>query len=136
MNDQLITLKTAKSAKGIGFNQRTKYVWIDQPDFGTKCRKINISLDITPYEYNCPTQSLLQKYLREKHGYHIVIIPTITSNWTFKIVKVISEADNDYISGIKSVSDMPPYKEVNGYDYSTYEDALEEGLYEALKLLE
>jgi len=46
MKDQLITLDTAKLAKEKGFNIHCKYV---------------------------PTQSLLQKWIRDKHGYHIEI---------------------------------------------------------------
>lgn len=162
MNNQLITFKTAKLAKEVGFKEGVHGYFVhyitEQIDsehgksgsFGWERDELTFDDsymvngdknlgDFSCEDYQCysrPTQSLLQKFLREIHGYHIVIIPTITSNWTFKIVKVISEADNDYISGIKSVSDMPPYKEVSGYDFSTYEDALEEGLYEALQFLE
>lgn len=80
-----------------------------------------------------PTQTQLHDYLIEKHGYYIVVIPTVTSHWTFKSVKVISEVDNDVISGLISVSDLPPYKEVNGTDYPTHTEALEAGLQEVLK---
>ena len=37
--------------------------------------------------------------------------------------------------GIKSISELPPYNNVHGYDYTTYEEALEQGLLEALKLI-
>ena len=85
--------------------------------------------------YSAPTQSLLLKWLREKHGIHILVIPTITSDWTYKTITVTSERDNDVILGIKSVSDLPPYTEVCGEDFRTYEDALENGLIESLKLI-
>ena len=82
------------------------------------------------------TQSLAQRWLREVHGIHFVMIPTITSAWTYKLLTVLSERDNDVIMGIKSVSDVPPYKDVCGYDFKTYELALESALLEGLKLIE
>lgn len=85
--------------------------------------------------FSAPTQSLLQKWLREIHGIHIILIPTITSSWTYKTITVISKRDNEVILGIKSVSDLPPYKEVCGYDFSTYEEALEVGLLTGLSLI-
>lgn len=81
------------------------------------------------------TLTLLQKWLREKYGVHIVIIPTVTSGWTYKTVRVISELDNDVIIGLKSVDSLPPYKEVCADDFSTFEEALEDGIYESLKLI-
>lgn len=76
-----------------------------------------------------------QKWLREKHGVHIVIIPTVTTNWTYKTVRVMSEIDDDVILGLKSVSELPPYTEVCGYDFNTYEDALEDAIKETLKTI-
>lgn len=81
------------------------------------------------------TLTLLQKWLREKYGVHIVIIPTVTSGWTYKTVRVISELDNDVIIGLKSVDSLSPYKEVCGYDFNTFEEALEDGMQETVKLI-
>lgn len=94
--------------------------------------------DIVPEEFKlyAPTQSIVQRYLREKRGIHIVIIPTATASWTYKTVTVLSERDDDVIIGIKDVSEVPPYTEVCGYDFNTYEDALEDALQESLKLIE
>lgn len=118
MTDQLISHDTARLAKEKGFYIPRYYHGNDlflKDDY--------------------PTQSFLAKWLRDKHGIHILIIPTVTTAWTFKTITVLSERDNDVIIGLKSVSDLPPYKEVNGYDYSTYEQALEAGLLESLKQL-
>ena len=82
--------------------------------------------------YSSPTQSLLQKWLREEYGHHVVVIPTITASWTFKLVRVFSNIDDP---GLPIVPEQPPYDGVNAYDYHTYENALEEGLQEALKLI-
>ena len=120
MNEQYISFATYQLAKEKGFNIEV-------------CRCGGFPECICYNE--APTQSLLHKCLREKHGIHILVIPTVTSDWTFKTIRVISEIDNDVISGLKSVSDLPPYQDVCGHDYSTYEEALENGLLEALKLI-
>ena len=130
---KLIKLETARLAKEKGFDGLV--LFYQNPIHGVVTIKggaCDMNSFGTNY-YSLPTQSLLQKWLREKFGYHVVIIPTVTSNWTFKTIKVLSEMDNDVISGLKSVSDLPPYKEVSGIDFSTYELALEEGLIEILK---
>jgi hypothetical protein len=56
--------------------------------------------DLSDHNYTAPTQSELQRWLREKYGIHIVLIPTVTSNWTYKTITIMSERDNDVIIGI------------------------------------
>jgi len=65
----------------------------------------------------------LQKWFREEHNIHIVIIPTIETYWTFKVGR------------LSNFKDQPPFKEVNGSDYNTFEEALEEGLVQSFKLI-
>jgi hypothetical protein len=89
--------------------------------------------DGTDWIERFPTQAELHKWLIEQHGQYICVIPTVTANWTFKTIGVLYHVDFDVMSGLKDVSDLPPYKEVNKYDYSTYEQALEAGLIEVLK---
>lgn len=139
MKEQLIKFKTAKLAKSKGFANNSKLVESDistpyvYNDSGLLCNNENNYID--EHDIAAPTQSLLQKWLREIHGIHIVLIPTVTTSWTFKTVTVLSKRDNDVLLGLKSVSEVPPYKEVSGYDFLTYEEALEFGLQEALKLI-
>ena len=75
--------------------------------------------------YSAPTQSLLQKWLRDKHSIHIVVNPTVEMYWTFGLINI----GNEYIklSG-------PIIYDKN--DYNLYEEALEIGLQEALKLID
>lgn len=149
--DKLILLKTAQLAKDKGFDLKCRYHYIEGSEYPKTfgiLRTYNIIVKSNknlPYKTEgiysenqlctAPTQSLLKSWLREEYGLHIVIIPTVTSNWTYKTIKVISKLDNDVIAGIKSVSDLPPYKEVSGKDFSTHDDALEDALYENLKQL-
>jgi len=74
-----------------------------------------------------PFQCQLQKWLRDKHSLHIIIIPTLHCYWTFKLIDVQCNPNN--------IIERPPYKDVNETDYQTYEKALEKGLYEALTLI-
>jgi len=144
----IITFKTAKLAKDKGFNLNSQaFYGCDDPVSGESNKLIlrdwekwiNFGKEDSTQDgtaiYSAPTQSLLQKWLREVHGIHIVIIPTVTSYWTYKTLTVLSERDNDIIKGIKSVSDLPPYDNVCGEDFSTYELALEDALQKSLILI-
>lgn len=135
MEEQLITFETARLAKEKGFTLNV--VGSHKYNYFTESGELGVTswghlhLD-EPAEV---PQSLLQKWLREKHGIHIVLIPTINAAWTYKTTTVLSERDEEVIIGIKDVGDLPPYKNVCGEDFSTYEKALERGLQEALKLI-
>lgn len=97
MEEQLITLETAKMLN-----------------------------DILPYRcYYQPTQSLLQKWLREIKNLHIAIIRD-ACGYGYDICK----ADNGtHITD--GVFDGPN----DGGQWDTYEEALETGIQEALKLI-
>ena len=79
--------------------------------------------------YSTPTQSLLQRWLREEHGLIISIEPTFTYALTTNV---------GYYAYVKKVN-----KEINTLEYlyldiyfsATYEESLEIGLLEALKLI-
>jgi hypothetical protein len=154
MKDQLITLETAKLAKEKGFNiPVSNYI---NPDGVFDCIKPttynddgdghydidqlggtilqdynNVEIDIFEIEtygcyfneegieenYSAPTQSLLQRWLREEHNIYVEVI---ICNLLDKIYEY-------------EVSTIGSHK--LGSDFKTYEQALEEGLYEALKLI-
>jgi hypothetical protein len=60
-----------------------------------------------------PLYQQVFKWFRENHNLCTVIIPTITMYWTFKIIIVVES----------SIVEVPPYTNVDGNDYPTYEDA-------------
>lgn len=109
-----ISKETALLAKEKGFDQPT-------PVFHTRLE--------STINYWLPTQEVLSTWLRDLHGLHIIIIPTVTMCWTFRILKVWKK-DFDIDEELKI--EPPPYSEVHAYDYSTYEQAMEEALREAL----
>ena len=117
MQEQLISFETAKLAKEKGFDIKTKYSWY-VPDNSKPIIEKHKPDGL--YYLSCPTQSLLAKWLREK--YDIDVIINTYRNQNQKYYKYfISEKS-------KNVIKSEEY-------YNTYEDTLEIGLQEALKLI-
>ena len=124
MKEQLITFETAKLAKEKGFNIKTEVFF--RP---IKKQKV-LFLKWTEYDNSKPilqrpTQSLLQKWLREKYGLCIEIRHWVNKSQdflkcTFVILKI----------GEGSVTPETYFNTI-----SIYEEALEKGLQEALKLI-
>jgi hypothetical protein len=113
VEEKLVLFKTAQLAKEKGFNWKSDfYNWYGSDKILNQ--KYNLSNTIL-----APTQSLLQKWL------------DITYN---KYVHVEKHTRN----GLKCYSpfiDNSPVKEAFFNDYDKSEEALEEGLYEALLLI-
>ena len=124
MEEQLISFETAKLAKEKGFGGKELTTLNGYFRGGILCSiPCNNKSDFCHEdEFSAPTQSLLQKWLREKH--HLIIIvayqyehdSTPYSYWIYK-----------------EFQSLPINQWVN--DLNTYEEALEVGLQEALKLI-
>ena len=117
MKEQLITFETAKLAKEKGFDWYCKKCYDEQ--------SISATSDTGDWEeplpvgkHYAPTQSLLQKWLREEPCVSVFIIPSIKENHNEWFI-----IDND--------ENTIECEEAFG----VYEDALEMGLQEALKLI-
>lgn len=112
MKDEFVTLETAEMLRDKSF---------PQTDF-----KINISTLHQCYLYlSIPTQSIAQKWLREAKNIHICIY-----NCACGYGYEISKADN----GTHIASST--YKGTNdGGKWDAYEEVLEAGIQEALKLI-
>ena len=129
MQEQLISFETAKLAKEKGFNIPVIYVFDDIDGTLTASYVKNV-FDLLNYNtsmYKCskPTQSLLQKWLREKHKIQILI-----QHYTH--IK-----DGELYAGfvynpniIYCASPGPVIRKA-----LTYEEALEICLHESLKLI-
>lgn len=128
MKDQLVSFETAKLAKEKGFDgfcfdayntHKMKYSdgWLEYIDDN----EIEIpftSESLKSKDILAPTQSLLQKWLREVHNIVIDISLYILS-------------DSYYYSVHHDVT-----VDVGEHVYDTYEEALEAGLIEALNLIQ
>lgn len=136
MEDQLINFKTAQLAKEKGFNINTLNFYDSNSSYtGYVLKEKTIHTPDSYYHHRdcfmAPTQSLLQKWLREVHQAHIDIIPEfyhtgINYNWCVRFYSVM-EADCMDSRSTGLYGD-------NG-EYPTYELALEAGLQKALKLI-
>jgi hypothetical protein len=152
MQEQLISFKTAKLVKekgfDIGVNQsyvlyKESYDYDDDPNHRESYKvndiEINSHYHVNNYKgidlsnelyeaYSAPTQSLLQKWLREVHNIDVFI----NRDGMFK-----KESYCIFIhDNIKDISRLRPLDNDVFSGYSTYEEALEVGLQEALKLIE
>lgn len=123
MTEELVTLETAKLLKEKGFNEYCKYVISDK---GLMMETIfRTSKDLPKSFYSCPMQSIAQKWLRETKNLHIEIYRSAVG-YGYAIVK----ADN----GTWQEDDDSRGPNDDGL-WDTYEEALEAGIREALKLI-
>lgn len=115
MKEQLITFETAKLAKYKGFEELVSNgFYYDGVETWYKDQYKDILI-------LRPSQSLLQKWLREKHDIHIVV-------YVFK-----PENKNRYCCDI--VSDVFEENLEDDQSFDTYEESLEQALYQALELI-
>jgi hypothetical protein len=121
MREQLISYNTAVLAKEKGFPQKQYYIYVISKNKRKKpyLTDINACHFSPERTYYSSTQTLLSKWLREKHDIIIEIqFDTITFGYRiFNPFKV-----SDYFTDWK-------------YDKWSYEEALEEGLYQGLLLI-
>lgn len=126
MTEELVTLETAKLLKEKGFVWEceriigcnkviTKY---DLPQSMSCCTEI----DDEPVEFLCPTLYIAQKWLRETKNLHIEISYMRGDYWVYGILTI---PEHDII-------ELPNRPLVH---YKSYEEALEAGIQEALKLI-
>ena len=126
MKEELISFETAKLAKEKGFN-----IKIEQRFLGIEgyTRKVYKDLEVLALEYCQPTQSTLQKWLRDVHNLYPFAWCN-ASGWGWELEKTngthisIMDIDGD-VEGTEPESGM----------FKSYEEALEKGLQEALKLI-
>jgi len=133
MKDELITFETAKLAKEKGFNIPTwffyfKGILVDKTtgenDSSTFDENISNWNDGWNFDHtSAPTQSLLQRWLREKHDTHIELVLWNNNSWSCQVVNDVFAYEEDG-------------SEYEAYGCKSYEEALEEGLQAALKLIQ
>lgn len=145
MEDQLVSYETAKLAKEKGFQEKTFFGYVKHTEkimqwhksitfdtFEQDCEHGALDFHVFPTDFylnynenkdgelmSAPTQSLLQKWIREKHKIVVLI---------YMYDEFREDLFSFYIirrSG-KIIDKMP---------YKSYEESLEHGLYEALKLI-
>lgn len=123
MQEELITFETAKLAKEKGFDVTVPQGYnseeLDYQRFGLpKGIQFGICTNTLPTSFTAPSQSLLQRWLREVYNIHIAVLPKILPSNEIKYYCFKGKIKKDF-------KDL----------YNTYEEALEDGLQEALKLI-
>ena len=134
MEEQTISFKTSKLLKNKNFNEKVDFQFDKTGYKNRSCYDIEVV--IGPYDkkeftkvnhYPAPTQSLLQKWLREVHNIHITLFPEDkddkTKIWISKLY-TLNYGEDSEVSYLKQ-----------GGTKITYEEALEVGLQEGLKLI-
>lgn len=121
MEEQLITFKTSAIAKVKGFHEETQAMTV-----GENYPIVNDPKYETPYDWNSlagyslPTQSLLQKWLRERHNIHINLK-------AFKFSK-----GNTFVYEVNCLN--VDYH-ISSMEFTTYEKALEQALIDGLGVI-
>lgn len=122
MKEELIKYKTAVLARECGFDEPVKHAYNLNGNLEEYSGLYNA--DILGSYLSAPTQSLLQRWLREVHGIHVN--PFLSTNWKVYSYSVLIPSLAQTSS--KAVT-------TTGKDFKTYEEALEEGLLHALTML-
>lgn len=121
MENTLISFETAKIAKEKGFNEPCDSWFFENADglHNNASEWVNSMLAID--DYSAPTQSLLQKWLREKHSIIVLVglKESSLSLYTPTIQYIASKTTS-------LIAHFPTH-------FKTYEEALELGLIEGLK---
>ena len=121
MKEQLISIETAKLAKEKGLNISVSS-YFSEDGFGLRERQPLLNYNDRIITISAPTQSLLQKWLREEHKLHLDMwYNFFTCRWRNEaIINIITQENYDFL---------------DEKEYDTYEEALEVGLEQALKLI-
>lgn len=138
MQEQLISFETAKLAKEKGYNIiseefysedkglfkcHNRYIKYEQGikwNYNFHCIKNNFEIEKCIF---IPTQSLLQKWLREQK---VLIDVRIVDDWNhWNVIILMEDAISPFFIAYQDHSN----------EFQTYEEALEFGLLEALKLI-
>lgn len=146
MQEEIIAFETAKLAKEVGFQNKTphklrrnyyNYLGELNGDCTAYIKRFANEEDTSDFvNVEAPTQSLLQRWLRDEHDINVVVRHSYKtldkyivsySKWRddkkFRTTYFIIPLDDD---GIPNGTHQ---------DFTTYEGALERGLQEALKLI-
>lgn len=120
MQEELVTLETAKLLREKGYNEYSVLVIGDNGKEAVVAFRTNS--DLPEGAYSRPTQSFATKWLREAKYLHIEISYMYGDYWLYDILTI---PRHDLVG----LSDRPLEH------YKSYEEALEAGIREALKFI-
>jgi hypothetical protein len=126
MEETLIEFETAKLAKEKGYSYNNKYFFSKEGNPYTNYSKDTLDC------YDRPSQSVLQKWLRDNHKMNVDLHTVWTAEGEF-VYHVTLIFFKDGIVNHKPIYSETPIDELFPRIFQTYELALEAGLLEALK---
>ena len=138
MEEQLIDFQAAKLAKEKGFKIQCEKCFVLHSDSGGIIGDYNINDAYGDVEFECyqPTQSLLQRWLREKHNIevnaHVNFYNKSAKLGYYYMIDVFDE-NNIHDGKDHDFEQMNLIGDAKGFD--TFEQALEVALTEGLKLI-
>lgn len=125
MKEELVTLETAKLLKAAGFEEDVRIFYelvgaegVFELFESYKAQNYNANV----YYFSATTLFIAQKWLRETKDLHIGICYSHKLFWYYEIMSV----SNHVLVGLANRPSI---------HYNTYEEALEAGIQEALKLI-
>ena len=120
IKEQYVSFETAKLAKEKGFDERCNYVYDKNKTLQMIRNQSYEEFDKRDkYSILCPTQSLLARWLREKHNISVEVFLT----------------KNGYRYEMYDTTNCTELVPNRLHTRDTYEEAMEAGLQEALKLI-
>lgn len=121
-----VSLEVAKLLKAKGFD---KYCRNTYSEYDNKITIASVftrkNTELNNNCYSCPTLYEAQKWLREKYMIYISSLPTKDNSITVWYFQVVKDTFEDAI-----------YSRVSPNTFNTYEEALNEGILEALKAID
>ena len=120
MEKEFVPYEQALELKVLGFNEPCLALYWNTGKFYTTAEYISVfsthqQNQLGDYNLDSTSAPMWQqafKWILEKHSIYCLILPTITMDWTFKTMTVVSD-----------MIDVPPYSHVHHTDYSTREEA-------------
>lgn len=129
MTEEFVTLKTAKLLKKKGFNEFCEYAYADEDLHLMPLNTTNFFIDEIGVGYSAPTQSVATRWLRERHEINVSVL-RMTERYGGAVAEhnLLKYFWHIQIPNRTSIVAPQVY-------YFTYEEALEAGILEALKLI-
>ena len=141
MEDEIVSFETAMLLKEKGFNEPCSYYYEDNElyklcyyqgngtGFSRNDSPINDKLSCEEMQCTAPTQSLAQKWLREDRECHMFVIPSLQEGNIIYYVHIIRYSNKTYLGHNLILKDS----NASTMTFTSYEDAIEEGLKYCLK---
>lgn len=125
MGKEFIPYELAVKLKELGFDEPSIATINNIQAIHVKGTRRLPSGSMCTEEVKAPLWQQAFDFLLKKYNLYGVLIPTVTMHWTFKTMTVV-----------ECIVEVPPYKKVDGNDYSSVEEARQACLEKLIQLVE